>query len=551
MPENQPSQTNRRPAEGLGNAPLSMYEISGHAKITASDIARYERDRTQDQAIRELAMRQNAGGVPLLSPHEIIERSLSTMDGETVTRLVREMLASPDPTVRVRAVKMLTRVPESEVAVFLEIGLNDTDHTVITAALSILTMLVQGPHLKNLYTPLADRLEQWITTGTPEQRLLAAKNMNFFIGDKLVRLEKLLTQKIQENLSDVSDNARQEDATKLIRFTSSKVAPTLLRIALALPTPGTFAIVGRLIPDHANNRKIQALFEQGIKTRLLSNDRGQQKVAVDLIKYARASEVLDLIRVALERVSPEVMRPVLLALLSLGSTKERETLSPIAAKRIEASIMGTNELERRAALRLIAHAPENSKNALLALAMKHCATELVEPPLYDKDTTLNSKQIARRPFAKTGSETTLVGGPLKNHLIVRHIPADAFLAWKKLFEGHILWRAAGFDYVPIEPIQSYRLNRKGLVDVYAGVLDINLQQWLDMNGTFRADLYEQEDKILKVLRSQTINHGHAHRHNFVLRFFRKENGEPDFTRVPRLYLIDFDQASSPETRAGN
>ena len=33
--------------------------------------------------------------------------------------------------------------------------------------------------------------------------------------------------------------------------------------------------------------------------------------------------------------------------------------------------------------------------------------------------------------------------------------------------------------------------------------------------------------------------------NFCLRFFRDENGKVDFDKIPRLYLIDFDQAISP------
>jgi hypothetical protein len=63
---------------------------------------------------------------------------------------------------------------------------------------------------------------------------------------------------------------------------------------------------------------------------------------------------------------------------------------------------------------------------------------------------------------------------------------------------------------------------------------------------FIDDLREEETKISRVLDTLGINHGHPHSGNFCLRFFRDENSKPDFKRVPRLYLIDFDLAESPE-----
>ena len=47
-----------------------------------------------------------------------------------------------------------------------------------------------------------------------------------------------------------------------------------------------------------------------------------------------------------------------------------------------------------------------------------------------------------------------------------------------------------------------------------------------------------------------IEHGHPHVDNFVLRFFRDDDGVPDLKRKPRLYLIDFDQAVSPQPGPG-
>lgn len=122
----------------------------------------------------------------------------------------------------------------------------------------------------------------------------------------------------------------------------------------------------------------------------------------------------------------------------------------------------------------------------------------------------------------------------------------AFLAWQKIYENHQVWENNGFDYVPIEPIQSYRLNKKGLVDVFSGVLDLSLAKWLEYSSRmFEEELTKQRDKIISVLESQNISHGHTHNYNFVLRFFRNKDGNPDLNQVPRLYAIDFDAAVSP------
>jgi hypothetical protein len=114
------------------------------------------------------------------------------------------------------------------------------------------------------------------------------------------------------------------------------------------------------------------------------------------------------------------------------------------------------------------------------------------------------------------------------------------------YEHYQVWRDNGFDYVPIEPIQSYRLNKEGLVDVFSGVLDVSLAKWGEVSGgMFWDELTKQRDNIISVLESQGISHRHTHDDNFVLRFFRDKDGNPDLNQVPRLYAIDFDAAVSP------
>lgn len=100
--------------------------------------------------------------------------------------------------------------------------------------------------------------------------------------------------------------------------------------------------------------------------------------------------------------------------------------------------------------------------------------------------------------------------------------------------------------MPIEPIISYKLATDGMVDAYTGVLDISLKDWLAKTYIFMEQLIETRNMITETILNLGFDHGHIHDGNFCLRFYRNEKGEPDFARLPRLYLIDFDLAVSPE-----
>ncbi|MDA2936012.1 hypothetical protein MYX06_02235 [Patescibacteria group bacterium AH-259-L05] len=201
---------------------------------------------------------------------------------------------------------------------------------------------------------------------------------------------------------------------------------------------------------------------------------------------------------------------------------------------------------QKACAEIIWDMPEREKRSLIKLFMKKGLNNiLIESPLY-KEKDISEERFSRQEFEKSGSETTLVGGSLKEKTIIRHIKPRAFLAWQELYENYQLWKSNGFDYVPIEPIQSYKLNKEGFVDVYSGVLDLNLNKWSINFGWFEEKLASDREKILKVLDSQGISHGHTHDANFVLRFFRDEDGRADLRRKPRIYLIDFDFAASPQ-----
>lgn len=161
----------------------------------------------------------------------------------------------------------------------------------------------------------------------------------------------------------------------------------------------------------------------------------------------------------------------------------------------------------------------------------------IQPPLYKKD------------FVKRGwAELTINNNTLMWKTIVRHFPPEQFLAWKKLYEDHALRKEQGFDYVPVEPIQAFYQRELWLVDIYAWVLDCNLAERINVLGKWlrQRELECDLNKIQDTFDSIGFVHGHTwgnpSAHNCVLRFWRTEEGGVDFTKKPRIYVIDFDQA---------
>jgi hypothetical protein len=168
---------------------------------------------------------------------------------------------------------------------------------------------------------------------------------------------------------------------------------------------------------------------------------------------------------------------------------------------------------------------------------KDTGLEYIQPPIYKKD------------FVKRGwAELTINNNALMWKTIVRHFPPEQFLAWKKLYEDHALWKEHWFDYVPIEPIQAFYQRESWLIDVYAGVLDCNLNTRVNeyLNWIRVRELYNDREKIQDIFNKIRFSHGHNSgnpwMNNCVLRFRRTEEGGVDFTKKPRIYVIDFDQA---------
>lgn len=306
----------------------------------------------------------------------------------------------------------------------------------------------------------------------------------------------------------------------------------------------TFA---KIIP-YATREKQEALRKKAgliLSVCFASGDDWKIKERLDLLEYVPRDMLAHFIKMGFESENPIIRFRCLRQIENLDpESDERKSIEEEVENFMRAGFAGEDKQKWGESAEMNYFAPKKARKELFEIAKNKLGNSLVESPLYKKK-EVSGEHFSRQAFEKTGSGLTLLGGELKDNTIIRHIEPEAFLTWQKLYEDHELWKNAGFDYVPIEPIQSFKVNKDDLVDVYSGVLDLNYTWWKQISaGSFGWELHEDHDIILEVLGDQKVDHGHAHDQNFCLRFFRDEKGNVDFTKKPRMYLIDFDQAVS-------
>jgi hypothetical protein len=157
---------------------------------------------------------------------------------------------------------------------------------------------------------------------------------------------------------------------------------------------------------------------------------------------------------------------------------------------------------------------------------------------------------------KEGDKTVLldkvpgIQGSLKEHAIMRRMPWSSFRAWKLAFESCDFWKDAGFDYVPVEPIARVRRGsiagsfNGGNLDIFTRVLRGPTFTAWEMETMMHVDKISSDiDRIISGLHKLGIGHGHPHGSNFVLTFNRDANDTAQIYTAPRVYIIDFDEAS--------
>lgn len=173
--------------------------------------------------------------------------------------------------------------------------------------------------------------------------------------------------------------------------------------------------------------------------------------------------------------------------------------------------------------------------------------------LFPEDSEFDPHAVFPRrvDFEKTGSQMTVLrGGSLERKMIIRHMRSSAFVSWKKAFEAREVWLERGFDYVPVEPIQSFLVRKEHTIDAFAAVLDIDLKHWLVLSGgRFKDELQEERQRIIEQLQEMGIRHGDVHEGNFFLQFSRTEDGRMNTSAKPNVYVGDFDKAAIKRGRS--
>lgn len=174
--------------------------------------------------------------------------------------------------------------------------------------------------------------------------------------------------------------------------------------------------------------------------------------------------------------------------------------------------------------------------------------ELIKTGIYYGINFSNLSHQNRVSFSKTGSEIILLlSEKLKYQNLIRVVEGSCFLEWKRAYEAAGLWKSIGFDYVPVEPIISYNRKKDGMTHCVVGVLDLNYDEWLCVSGgRFKTELEFKKKKIEEGLKLLGINHGHSNNDNYCLKFYKDEEGVIDFSKIPKIMLIDFDKAYRSE-----
>ena len=162
----------------------------------------------------------------------------------------------------------------------------------------------------------------------------------------------------------------------------------------------------------------------------------------------------------------------------------------------------------------------------------------------------NSDLLKKVDKDKTGGEFVLFGKNLRQKVVGRKMNILAFEQWRRAYESPKIWQESGFDYVPIEPIISFKNMENNNVRVSAGILGITLFEYVRVFSEYiQDDVFKKRRDIVDVLRKMNIDfsktaNGHLHNNNFCLKFERTPKGEIDLDKSPKVYLIDWDHAGT-------
>ncbi len=504
-----------------------MYDISGQKEITEHSFDRYVRDKEQDEAIKEQNKKSATAYI----------REIDIAKDQEKDSLIEAGLSNPDIEVQKASAEMIVCASNHKIPYFVELGLKNLNIDVQNMSARV---MVSAP---KIYIPFLVRLG--LENSNLEVQKASVGAIEFAPEEEKASLKMLVLEKVRQGLEN-SDIEVQKASAEMIWFVPVEERTFLIKQCLENKNIEVQKLSGtRIWAAPAEERdSLREIVIEKVKQGLGNPDIEVQKACAEMIWSVSEEDRVPLIMLGLENTDIEVQK-AFAAIIRFAPENERASLRDIILEKVKQGLENPDIKIQKASVGMVWFVAEEEKKELFDLiAEKGLGEELIESPIY-KNSGVDDKPFITQKFKKTGSETTLIGRfGLKGKTILRHIEPNAFLIWQKIYDDYNVWKNAGFDYVPIEPIISYKLNEKGLVDVYSGVLDLNLMDWESKTDMFQNELEEQKKKILDVLTQLKIDHGHTHNNNFCLRFFRDENGKIDFNRLPRLFLIDFDAVIS-------
>lgn len=487
---------------------------------------------------------------------------------QQVKDIILKDLDHPDWVVRYAAMNLLTGIPEEERSVIVERGLNDPNSHVRFNAIKSIDLVAEAeqsalrqhvsPILKEGFTDndpyICTEAARLIRELPEEERVGVIRdifsNPDFDIGVRLAAIPSIRT------VPEIEQPALRQQVSSLIRQGLGDQDVSIRRSALLHVKEAPEGERAELVRDGLTDDEVHVRLEairtvqnvpEGERVELISKgfadmDAYVRRAALAAVKNIPEGERAGLVRDGLTDVSSDVR---LEARAAIKELPESEKIVLVRQSLIDQPDNISDIIKE-----YISVIPMQEIQDTYPHLFKEFQDLAATTALY-KDVPSSFYQ---HPFEKSGSQTVLYdmvpsdpSKSFRNRVIKRIIPSGSYFEWKKAFEAVAVWKAQGFDYVPVEPIvrvgrnESFPLD----VDVYTRVLPgPSLSDWLKKGCYYRQELTEARDRIKSTLTQLGIKHGHLHDRNFVLIFDRDANGKPNLYQPPRIYIIDFDMAKN-------
>src|SRR3989339_914163 len=378
---------------------------------------------------------------------------------------------------------------------------------------------------------------------------VSAEMIQYVPKDKQEELRGLLPDIIIIGLQN-EDYWIRETSVEMILYAPENVRYDLIIIGLQNEDDRirkTSAEMIQYVPED-KQEELRGLLPDIIIVGLQNEDYWIRETSVEMILYAPENVRYDLIIIGLQNEDYWI-REISAEMIQYVPEDKQEELRGLLPSIISMGLQNENYWIRKASAEMIQYAPKDKQEEFRGLLPDSFKKKALLSKLYNTDVK------SRKEQEKTGTTTLLfdrvmgLEKSLKNKVILRKIPFYSLMAWKKTYESYIFLQKKGFDYVPIEPIVKIsKISDFGIVDVFSGVIiGPSVSYWLGFCTIFQNEILEKITKIKECLKDLGVEHGHDHDGNFVLLFYKDKNGEPDLTKCPRIYMIDFDEAFLTKT----